>query len=173
MYISFDEANKDKRKAELDMCYRYGIAGERVPQSILDARLRCHKNVGALEQTLVIFMDEPKRRMLHGRIAERLKNERKWLEHYTNCLNNHKRGRETQRRSTNGFSFAHLACEMAIIDERTNGKTTDTPKQDVSNDKKTVAKESVPEPKVSSAQRRRFFMKLRENREARHVRENA
>lgn len=172
MYIAFEASNKEKRQDELDLCYRYGLAGERVPQSILDARLRHHKNVGALEQTLVIFMDETRRRMLHGRLTERLKNERKWLDHFTACINNHKRGRELKRNSTTGFSFAHIACEMTIEDEKKKGKPAkDNPGQDRSNDKKMLVKAAAEEPAVSPAQKRRFFMMKREKREEQRNRE--
>lgn len=91
-YVSYDEYGADKLQREMDSAYVAGAQGEKVPHVFTSGKERHEENVKVLKGTLRQFSGEDFKRRLHGKVADRLEQEIKWLAHYDRCIAEHKKG---------------------------------------------------------------------------------
>ncbi len=91
-YVSYDEYGEDKLQQERDAAYEAGVQGEKTLHNVTAGIERHKTNVNDLVGTLRQLSSEDFKQKLHGKLAERLEQERKWLRHFERCLTEHKRG---------------------------------------------------------------------------------
>lgn len=91
-YVSYDNYGEEKLQKERDAAYEAGVLGEKTPHNLTSGKERHETNVTELRGVLRQFSAEDFKNKLHGKIAERLEQERKWLKHYELCLAEYKKG---------------------------------------------------------------------------------
>lgn len=154
MYVTYDKYDQKKLAEQISACFNLGVVGERIPQHILDSRTKCVKDLYAMEQTKVIFMDLGEHRNIHKQLDARIKEHRIWLKHWDKCFAEHKRGADKKATSTQGFSLTFIASCMVAEETADSVKAVKKPelkatKKPEQRDKPAamVTKQQAPEPK--------------------------
>lgn len=99
-YISFDAFDEADLSKQREACFIGGTNGDTLPTNITSAREEHSANVRSLKHTMTLFeRDEPKKR-LHGKVAERYEQERKWVKHFDACIAEHKKGLQVSKLKT-------------------------------------------------------------------------
>lgn len=120
-YVSYDKANKEKLRKQLEDCRGRGVLGDQVDPKVVKARLEHVKNVIDLQHVDRMFHNLRADGGFRRKLAERIAEERRWVKHYDDCLVEYRKGKIKKRETNCGFNVVSmLAIQEQLRTEAEN-----------------------------------------------------